>query len=56
MPPNMPDSEVPVPNESSMSNYCKFAKVVLSMPAMEGFDADFDLGLKQVDNDPPDRA
>ena len=40
MPPNMPEVEVPVPNESSMSNYCRFAQAILSMPLMEGFDGD----------------
>ena len=31
MPPSTPKVEVLVPNESSMSNYCRFAQVVLSM-------------------------
>ena len=33
--PNMPEVKVLVPKESSMSNYCRFAHVVPSMPAME---------------------
>ena len=42
MAPNMPEVEVPVPNESSMSNYCRFAQAVLSGPPMEVFDGDVD--------------
>jgi len=49
MPPNKPEVETPVPNESSMTNDCRFTQSVLSMPPMEGFDADFDLGVKHVD-------
>jgi len=45
-PPNMPAVEVPMPNESSMSNNCRFTQVVFSMPPMEGFDVDFDLGVE----------
>ena len=56
MPPNMPMVEASVPNESSMSDYCRFAQAVLSMPPMEGFNVEFDLGVKQVDSDTPDRA
>jgi len=55
MPPNTPEIEVPVHNESSMIDYCRFAQAVLSMAHTEGFDADFDLGFEQVDCDPPDR-
>ena len=55
MPPNTPKVEVPVLDESSISDYCRFAQVVLSMPPMEGFDADFDLGVEQVNSNPPDR-
>ena len=55
MPPNMPKIEAHVSNKSSMSNYCRFAQVVLSLPSMEGFDADFDLGVEQVDSNLPDR-
>ena len=46
MPPNTPKVEVPVLDESSISDYCRFAQVVLSMPPMEGFDANFDLGVE----------
>jgi len=56
MPPNMPEVEVPLPNDSSISNYCWFMQAVLSMAPMEGFDVDFDLGLEQVDSDPPNKA
>jgi len=52
MPPNTPEVKVPMPNESSISDYCIFAQAVLSMPPMEGFDADFDLGVEQVGSDP----
>ena len=31
MPPNTPKVKVPVPNKSSMSNYCRFVQAVLSM-------------------------
>ena len=50
MPSNKSKVEVPVSNESSMSNYCRFAHIVLSMPLVEGFDADFDVGVERVDN------
>jgi len=54
MPPNKPEVDASVPNESSMSDYCRFAQTVLSMPPMEGFDADFDVGVEQVDGSPSD--
>ena len=38
-----------------MSDYCRFAQAVLSMPPMEEFDVEFDLGVEQVDCDPLDR-
>jgi len=49
MPPNKPKIEAPAPNESSTSDYCRFAQTTLSIPLMEGFDADFDVGVEQVD-------
>ena len=55
-PPNIPKVEVPMPNESSISNYCRFTQAVPSVPPMEGFVGDFDLGVEQVDSDQPDRA
>jgi len=54
VPPNKPEVEAPIFNESSMSNYCKFAQIVLSMPPVEGFDADFDVGVARVDDSPSD--
>jgi len=56
MPPNTPEVKVLVPNESSMSKYYRFAQVVLSMAPIEGFEEDFDLGVEQVDSDPPNKA
>ena len=43
LPPSIPKAEVHTSNESAMSDYCRFALVVLSLPHMEGFDVDFDL-------------
>ena len=37
-----------------MSDYCRFAQTVLSMPFVEGFDADFDVGIERVDDSPSD--
>lgn len=54
MPPNKPEVEAPVSNDSSISEYYRFAGVVHSMPPLEGFDADFDLGVDQVDDSPSD--
>jgi len=56
MPPNTLEVKVPMPNESSMSNYCRFAQPVLSMPPMKGFNVEFDLGDEQLDSNPPDKA
>ena len=56
IPPNTPEVEVPIPNKSSMSDYYRFAQVALSMPPMEGFDADFDLWVEQVNSDPLNKA
>jgi len=41
MPPNIPKVEVSIPNEFSMSDYCRFTQAVLFMPPMEGCDAYF---------------
>ena len=54
MPSNKSKVEVPVSNESSMSNYCRFAQIVLSMPLVEGFDADFNVGVERDDDRPSD--
>ena len=55
IPPNTPEVEVFVANESAMSYYCRLAQAVLFMPLIEGSNADFDLGVEQVDHCPPDR-
>ena len=54
MPPNKPEIEAHISNDSSISAYCRFAQVVHSMPPLEGFDVDFDLGVKQFDDSPSD--
>jgi len=48
--PNMPKVAAHVSNKSSMSDYCRFAQVVLSLFLMEGFHIDFDLGVEQIDS------
>jgi len=50
MPPNIPKVEAYAFNESTMSDYCMFAQVVLSLHLMEGFDADFDLRVEQSES------
>jgi len=42
-----PRVEAHASNDSTMSEYCRFAQSVLSLAPMEGFDADFDLGIEQ---------
>ena len=42
--------EAPVFNEPSINNYYKFAQTVLYVAPMQGFDADFDVGVEQVDD------
>jgi len=44
IPPNIPKVKGHASDESAMSDYCKQA--VLSLPPMEGFDAEFDLGIE----------
>ena len=39
-----------------MSNYCRLAQVVLSLPLMEGVDLDFDLRIEYDDSGPFDGA
>jgi len=56
MPSNIPEVKVSLANEIFMNNYYRFAQAFLPMPPMEGFDVDFDLGVEQIDIDPPDRA
>ena len=55
VPPSMPKVEAHISNESSMSDYCRFVQVVLSLLLMEGLDADFDLGVEQVNSSSSDR-
>jgi len=43
MPPSIPKVEPHTSNEPTLSEYCRFAQAVLSLPPMEGFDANFDL-------------
>ena len=54
MPPSKPEVEAPISNDSSISEYCRFAQVVHSMPPLEGFDANFDVRVEQVDDSPSD--
>ena len=56
MPPSIPNVETYASNESSRSDYCRFAQVVLSLPLMDGVDLDFDLGIEYDDNGSSDRA
>jgi len=44
MPPKKPKVEAPISNEFSISDYCSFAQTVLSMPPVDGFDTDFNVG------------
>jgi len=54
MPPNKLEVEAPISNDSSLSEYCRFARVLHSMPPLEGFDANFDIRVDQVDVRPSD--
>jgi len=54
MPSNKPEVEAPISNDSSLSEYCSFARVCHYMPQLEGFDVDFHVGIKQVDGSPFD--
>jgi len=45
-PPSIPEVEAYASNESSMSDYCRFAQLVRSLPRMEGVDLDFDIGIE----------
>jgi len=49
MPPSKLEVEAPASNDSSLSEYCRFGRVAHSMLPLERFDADFDIGVKQVD-------
>jgi len=39
-----------------VSDYCRFAQVVLSLPPMEGVDLDFDLGIEHDNSSPSNGA
>jgi len=54
MPTNKPEVKDLISNEPLMSDYSKFAQTVLSMPSMEGFDVDFDVGVERIDDSPSD--
>jgi len=54
MPPNKPEVETPVSNDSLISECCRFALVIHYMPPLEGFDADVDIGVELVDDSPSD--
>jgi len=45
-PPSMIEDETNVTNEVSMSDYCKFAQIVQSMPQIGDIEHDFDLGVE----------
>jgi len=49
MSPSIPDVETYASNKSSMSDYCRFAQVVLFLPLMEGVDLYFDIGIEYDD-------
>ena len=38
-----------------MSNYYRFAQAILSLPHMERLNADFDMGVEQIDSSLSDR-
>jgi len=52
MPPSKLEVEAPVSNDSLISECCRFARVVHSVPLLEGFDAEFDVRVKQVNVTP----
>ena len=43
-------------NEFSMSDYCRFVQLILSLPSMEGTNLDFDLGIEYNDSSLSDGA
>ena len=53
-PPCKPKVKAYASNESAMCHYCRFARATLSLPSMEGFDTDFDLGVEQGDSNQSD--
>jgi len=56
IPPSIPEVETYASNEFSMSDYCRFTQVVLSLPAIEGIDLDFDLKIEYDDSGASDGA
>ena len=55
MPPSILNEETYATNEVSMSDYCRFAQVMQSMPAIDNMECDFDIGVK-LTSGPSDRA
>jgi len=55
-PPSIPEVYAYASNESSMSDYCRFTEVTLSLPPMKGVNLDFDLGIEHDDSGPCDGA
>ena len=53
-PPSIPEVEAYTSNESSMSDYCRFAQVVRSLPPREG--VGLDLRIEHDDSGPFDGA
>jgi len=53
-PPSIPEIEAYAYNESSISDYCRFPQVVLSLPPIEGVHLEFDLGIEYDVNGPFD--
>ena len=45
-PPSIVEDETYATNEVSMSDYCRFAQVVQSMPQIDDIEHDFDFGVK----------
>ena len=54
--PSILEVEAYASNESSTSDYCRFAQVLLSLPPMEGVDLKFDLGIEYDNSGPSDGA
>jgi len=49
MSPSISKVEAHASNESTMSDYYRFSQAILSLPPMEGFDTEFNLGVEQGD-------
>jgi len=48
--PSIPEVYAHACNKSTVTDYCRIAQVILSLPLLQGIDADFDLGIKQGGN------